>query len=79
VVLPKEFCERKKLRPGAALRVTEIRGGLYISPVLQSTEAELRAVFAAVDGEQKPRRETAKDEELVAVAVKRIRAAKAGR
>jgi bifunctional DNA-binding transcriptional regulator/antitoxin component of YhaV-PrlF toxin-antitoxin module len=77
VVLPKEFCDRKKFGPGTALRVTEIRGGLYITAAPEPTEAQLRAVFAAVDGGQAPRRETARDEKMVADAIKKFRAAKA--
>jgi hypothetical protein len=55
------------------------RGSLFITPVPEPTEAELKAVLAAVDRGQPPRRETARDEEDVATAIKEFRAEKAGR
>ena len=47
VELPREFRKRKKIKPGTALRVTEIGDGLYVTPVLEPTERELREVIAA--------------------------------
>jgi bifunctional DNA-binding transcriptional regulator/antitoxin component of YhaV-PrlF toxin-antitoxin module len=47
VVLPKKFCDRKKIRAGTALRVTEVGDGLYVTPIAEPTEAELRQVIAA--------------------------------
>ena len=47
VVLPKRFCERKKIKPGTALRVTEVGEGLYVTPVSEPTEQELKEVLAS--------------------------------
>ena len=46
VVLPKLFCERKKIKPGTALRVTEVGDGLYVTPIGEPTEQELKEVIA---------------------------------
>ncbi len=47
VVLPKAFCDRKRIRPGTALRVTEVAGGLYVTPIAEPTDRELNEVIAA--------------------------------
>ena len=47
VVLPKPFCERKRIKPGTALRVTEVGDGLYVTPVTEPTEQELKQVLAS--------------------------------
>jgi AbrB family looped-hinge helix DNA binding protein len=49
VVLPKTMCERKRIRPGTSLRVTEVGDGFYVTPAPEPTEAELAAVFKALD------------------------------
>ena len=46
VVLPKRFCERKKIKPGTALRVTEVGEGLYVTPIAEPTVQELKEVIA---------------------------------
>jgi bifunctional DNA-binding transcriptional regulator/antitoxin component of YhaV-PrlF toxin-antitoxin module len=47
VQLPEEFCKRKRIKPGTALRVTEVGEGLYVAPVPEPTEKELKEVLAA--------------------------------
>jgi hypothetical protein len=47
LALPKEFCARKRLKTGTALRVTEVGGGLYLTPIPEPTEEELKQVIAA--------------------------------
>ena len=49
VVLPKGMCERKRIQPGTSLRITEVGDGFYVAPVPEPTEAELAAVFQALD------------------------------
>jgi hypothetical protein len=41
VVLPKAMCERKKIRAGTSLRISEVGDGFYVTPVPEPTEAEL--------------------------------------
>jgi bifunctional DNA-binding transcriptional regulator/antitoxin component of YhaV-PrlF toxin-antitoxin module len=43
--LPEEFCKRKKITAGTALRMTEVGDGLYIAPVPEPTEKELKEVY----------------------------------
>ena len=43
--LPKD--ERTRIKPGTALRVTEVGDGLYVTPLAEPTEKELREVIAA--------------------------------
>jgi len=50
LVLPKEFCRRAKIRAGAQLRLVELKGGIYLSPIPEPTENELRAVLRAAGG-----------------------------
>ena len=61
VVLPKAFCDRKRIRPGTALRVTEVAGGLYVTPIAEPTERELREVIKCAGSlrrQQSPAEET---------------------
>lgn len=46
VELPKAFRKRNKIRAGTALRVTEVAGGLYVTPLTEPTLKELRKVIA---------------------------------
>jgi len=61
--LPQEFCRRKKIKPGTALRVTEVANGLYVTPVPEPSETELREVVAAAGS--LTRRQTPEDEEML--------------
>jgi bifunctional DNA-binding transcriptional regulator/antitoxin component of YhaV-PrlF toxin-antitoxin module len=63
-VLPKDFCERKGLKPNARLRVTEIGEGLYITPVPEPTEAEFEQVVK-LSGGPPTKRFTKKDERML--------------
>jgi bifunctional DNA-binding transcriptional regulator/antitoxin component of YhaV-PrlF toxin-antitoxin module len=45
--LPQEFRRRKRIREGTTLRVTGVADGLYVSPLREPTEKELREVIAA--------------------------------
>ena len=72
VVLPKAFCERKKIRPGTSLRVTEVGEGLYVTPIAEPTEEELKAVLAAADS--LGRRQTTAEAELVEETIAEYRA-----
>ena len=62
VVLPKAMCERKRIRPGTSLRITEVGEGFYVTPVPEPSEAELAAVFKALDEGRHARPITAEDE-----------------
>ena len=61
--LPESFCKRKRISPGTALRITEVGGGLYVTPVPEPTENELREVVSAAG--TLGRRQTPADEALV--------------
>ena len=61
--LPEEFCRRKKIKPGTALRVTEVGDGLYVAPVPEPTENELKEVIAAAGS--LARHQTPAEEEMV--------------
>lgn len=61
--LPEAFCKRKKIKPGTALRVAEVGDGLYVAPVPEPTENELREVIAAAGS--LTRRQTSEEEEMV--------------
>jgi AbrB family looped-hinge helix DNA binding protein len=63
VVLPKTFCDRKNIKPGTALRVTEVADGLYVTPIAEPTERELREVIASAGS--LTRRQTLAEEQLV--------------
>jgi AbrB family looped-hinge helix DNA binding protein len=74
VVLPKAMCERKRIRPGTALRITEVMDGFYVTPVPEPTEAELAAVFKALDKGRKTRPISAEDEDSIQNEIKKYRA-----
>ena len=61
--LPEEFCRRKKIKAGTALRVTEVGDGLYVAPVPEPTEKELKEVIAVAGS--LTRRQTSDDEQMV--------------
>jgi bifunctional DNA-binding transcriptional regulator/antitoxin component of YhaV-PrlF toxin-antitoxin module len=63
VELPEEFCKRRKIKPGTSLRVTEVGNGVYVTPVPEPTEKELREVIAAAGS--LARHETRADQEMV--------------
>ena len=74
VELPEDFCKRKKIKPGTALRVTEVGDGVYVTPVPEPTEKELREVIAAAGS--LTRHETPADEEMVQQVIADYRAEK---
>jgi bifunctional DNA-binding transcriptional regulator/antitoxin component of YhaV-PrlF toxin-antitoxin module len=74
VVLPKAMCERKRIRPGTSLRITEVGEGFYVTPVPEPTEAELAAVFKALDEGRKTRRMTVEDEAHIQEEIMKHRA-----
>jgi len=76
VVLPKSMCERKRIRAGTSLRITEVGEGFYVTPVPEPTEAELAAVFKALDAGRHARPITAEDEAVVQDEITKYRAAK---
>ena len=61
--LPEAFCKRKKIKPGTALRVTEVGDGLYVAPVPEPTEKELKQVIAVAGS--LTRTQTPDDEQMV--------------
>jgi len=65
VVLPKAMCERKKIRPGTSLRISEVGDGFYVTPVPEPTEAELAEVFKALDRGRRTRPITDEDESQI--------------
>lgn len=67
VELPKDFCDRKKIKPGTALRVTEVGDGLYVTPLPEPTEKELREVIAAAGS--LTRRQTSDEAVMVRQAI----------
>ena len=71
VVLPKNFCERKKIKPGTSLRVTEVGDGLYVTPIAEPTEKELQEVLASAGS--LARRQTPEEEVMVQDAIKEYR------
>ena len=73
VVLPKKFCERKKIRPGTALRVTEVGAGLYVTPIAEPSEQELREVIMQAGSLTRP--QDSREEEMVRKTVAEYRAA----
>jgi len=74
VVLPKSFCDRKKIKPGTALRVTEVADGLYVTPIAQPTEQELKEVIARAGSLR--RQQTPAEEGLVSQVIADYRAEK---
>ena len=71
VVLPKKFCDRKRIKPGTALRVTELANGLYVTPISEPTEKELKMVMAKAGSLL--RRQSAGEEEMVEQAIRDYR------
>ena len=74
VELPEDFCKRKKIKPGTALRVTEVGDGVYVTPVPEPTEKELREVIAAAGS--LTRHESLADEKMVQQVIADYRAGK---
>ena len=74
VVLPKAFCDRKKIKPGTSLRVAEVGEGLYVTPVAEPTEVELQQVLAGAGSLR--RHQTPEEETMVQRVIKRYRKAK---
>jgi len=72
VVLPKDFCERKRIKAGTALRVTEVGEGLYVTPIGEPTEAELREVVASAGSLR--RRQTREEQDMVQNVIDTYRA-----
>lgn len=73
VVLPKAMCERKRIRPGTSLRISEAGDGFYITPVPEPSEAELATVFEALDEGRRARLITAADEAYIQEEIKKHR------
>jgi hypothetical protein len=44
--LPKDFCARKRIRKGSALRAIEIGGGIFITPQEEPSIEDLEEVMA---------------------------------
>ena len=63
VELPKAFRKRNKIRAGMALRITEVAGGLYVTPLAEPSLKELRKVIAAAGSLTRP--QTRDEEEMV--------------
>jgi bifunctional DNA-binding transcriptional regulator/antitoxin component of YhaV-PrlF toxin-antitoxin module len=61
--LPEEFRRRKRIKEGTVLRVTEVGEGLYVTPVHEPTEKELREVIATAGSLS--RRQNMEEEEMV--------------
>lgn len=74
VVLPKAMCERKNIKPGASLRISEVGDGFYIAPVPDPTAAELRAVFELMDRGRPARPFTANDAAFIQEQIRSYRA-----
>ena len=74
VVLPKAMCERKNIRPGSSLRISEVGDGFYVTPVPEPTEEELVAVFKALDQGRRGKPITDQDEARIQEEIKTYRA-----
>ena len=74
VVLPKAMCERKNIRPGTSLRITEAGDGFYITPVPEPTEAELEAIFKTLHEGRHNIPFTPEDEARIQKEIKKYRA-----
>jgi hypothetical protein len=61
--LPQDFRRRKRIKEGTTLRVTEVGNGLYVTPLGEPTELELREVIAAAGSLS--RRQTVQEEQMV--------------
>ena len=73
VVLPKQYCEQKRIKPGTTVRVTPVADGLYLTPIQPPSERELREVFKAAEGPG-PKRISAEEEKLMAESIRAVRA-----
>jgi bifunctional DNA-binding transcriptional regulator/antitoxin component of YhaV-PrlF toxin-antitoxin module len=73
VVLPKAMCERKKIRAGTSLRISEVGDGFYVTPVPEPTEAELAAVLKTLDEGRHTRPITTEDEAHIQDQIKKYR------
>lgn len=71
VELPKEFRRRKKIKPGMSLRVTEVGDGLYVTPLPEPSEQELRQIIASAGSLS--RHQTSEDEKMVRGAIAEYR------
>ena len=69
--LPEGFCKRKKIKPGTALRVTEVGDGLYVAPVPEPTEKELKEIIAAAGS--LTRQQSRDDEDMVRQVISEYR------
>ena len=74
LVLPKKFCQRKKIKPGTSVRVTEVGDGFYVTPVPEPSERELASVLAAAGSLMRP--QTDEEGEMVQAVVAGYRAEK---
>jgi bifunctional DNA-binding transcriptional regulator/antitoxin component of YhaV-PrlF toxin-antitoxin module len=77
--LPETLRERRKIRPGAALRVTGMGEGSYVTPLPEPSEQELREFIAAAGS--LTRAETPEGEAMVPqviTACRKGRTARAG-
>ncbi len=61
--LPEEFRRRKRIKQGTTLRVTEVGNGLYVTPLDEPTEKELREVIATAGSLS--RRQNVEEEQIV--------------
>jgi len=77
VELPKDYCDRKRIRPGTALRVTEVSGGLFVTPLAEPTERELKEVIAAAGS--LTRRQSAEEEATVKQVIAAYRGERRGK
>ena len=73
VVLPKAMCERKNIRPGTSLRISEVGDGFYVTPVPEPSEAELAEVFKALNRGRRTRPITDEDESQIQEEIKKYR------
>jgi hypothetical protein len=74
--LLKAMCERKRIRPGTSLQITEVGEGFYVTPVPEPTEAELAAVFRALGVGRRTKPITAEDEAVTQDEITKNRAEK---
>ena len=74
LALPRDLCERNKIKPGVAVRVTEVADGLYVTPIPEPTEKEMRQVIAAAGSLLHS--QTTEEEEMVRKTIADCRAGK---
>jgi bifunctional DNA-binding transcriptional regulator/antitoxin component of YhaV-PrlF toxin-antitoxin module len=72
LALPKRFCERKKIKPGVILRVTEVGEGLYVTLLPEPSEQELKEVIEAAGS--LTRKQTVEEEAMVEEVIREVRA-----